>query len=92
MRHCLDARTETWILRLPHTLSLLDLARQWRMFSKPGVLERLNHWILWRILVMTSMLLIVVIFTPRVLDLGIPAEPSPWRPVGSLRRANGSSM
>ena len=48
--------------------------------SKPGIWERMNHWIPWRMLIMSVMLLIVVIVTPRVLDLGIPAEPSAWRP------------
>ena len=42
--------------------------------------NRMSHWTLWRIFIMAVMLLVVVIVTPRVLDLGIPPEPSPWHP------------
>jgi membrane protease YdiL (CAAX protease family) len=41
---------------------------------------RMTHWTLWRIFIMALMLLTVVIVTPRLLDFGIPREPSPWHP------------
>jgi membrane protease YdiL (CAAX protease family) len=40
----------------------------------------MSHWALLRVLVMAVMLLATVIITPRVLNLAIPPDPSPWRP------------
>jgi uncharacterized protein len=51
-----------------------------RSTAPPNLWNRMSHWMLWRIFIMAVMLLIVVIVTPRVLDLGIPPEPSPWHP------------
>ena len=42
--------------------------------------DRMTHWTIWRIFIMALMLLTVVIVTPRLLDFGIPREPSPWHP------------
>jgi CAAX protease family protein len=49
-----------------------------RSIVRPNLWNRMSHWVLWRIFVMALMLLVLVIVTPRVLDLGIPPEPSPW--------------
>jgi membrane protease YdiL (CAAX protease family) len=45
---------------------------------QPSIWDRISHWTLGRIFIMAVMLLVVVIVTPRVLNLGIPREPSPW--------------
>src|SRR5579863_7866150 len=41
---------------------------------------RMSHWSALRIVLMATMILATVIITPRMLDLVIPPEPSPWRP------------
>ena len=56
------------------------LSADTRSTVPPNLWNRMSQWMLWRIFIMAVMLLIAVIVTPRVLDLGIPPEPSPWHP------------